>query len=406
MLTADLVRGTVKDGELHCRFVDATSEPHLERAEQLIDTFEASVGQRRGLLDDALADFIGTSTDFKLLKGLIKLLTERCKFVMASTLDPPAVRKRLFELAAERGPISRQEEPVLGVWRGTILQVVAEEMETTAEEVDAAMYADGREHELLESFETIEPGVLLERYNTSLVQGVLLKAHELEIELEGTSPKRWRALFRAVKFFGLSYRIRRQEESTVLHLDGPLSLFRLSTKYGLRMASFFPALLLADGWSFTSKVKWEQRKRLIKFNLDSSCGLVSHYKDRGTWTSEEEAWLVERLEEKCADKGWSLTRAAEVLVVGGGEVLVPDFTLKHEDGRQAHVEVLWFWRRGSLQPRLRSLAKAKGLPYVLAISEKLRGSEEDVRAAKVPIVRFKTALRAKLLLEAVERVAA
>ena len=79
MLTADLVRVSQKDGVLHPRYVAITSL-QKKRSMRLIEAFEEHVGSSRRVLDDALGELLGERTDFKLHKGLVTLLLDRCTF--------------------------------------------------------------------------------------------------------------------------------------------------------------------------------------------------------------------------------------------------------------------------------------------------------------------------------------
>ena len=62
----------------------------------------------------------------------------------------------------------------------------------------------------------------------------------------------------------------------VFHIDGPLSLFSATTKYGLQVALFLPALLHCQDFRLEAEVRWGPRREPRSFLLDSRDGLVSH----------------------------------------------------------------------------------------------------------------------------------
>jgi len=96
----------------------------------------------------------------------------------------------------------------------------------------------------------------------------------------------------------------------------------------------------------------------------------------------------------------------DILDLGGGEVVVPDLVLEHDDGRRAWIEIIGFWRKASLQPRLRALRSGSAPPgLMLAISTRLRASEEDVDATGVPVVWFKGVLPLGRTLELADAIA-
>src|SRR3712207_9589607 len=96
------------------------------------------------------------------------------------------------------------------------------------------MYADRQGARLLEAFERPLPEELIARYNVAQVQGVLYAARELVIDLgEGADA---RLVFHYVKLLGLIYALERSSGGHRLRLDGPLSIFGGTRKYGLRLA--------------------------------------------------------------------------------------------------------------------------------------------------------------------------
>ena len=124
MLTAELVRVGQKDGVLRPRYVAVTSL-QKKRAARVIEAFTEHVGSSRRALDDALGELLGERTDFKVHKGLVKLLLDRSTFEVDSPIPPSDVRRRLFALAVERAPITTSDDPQLGTPRAEIVQEVA-----------------------------------------------------------------------------------------------------------------------------------------------------------------------------------------------------------------------------------------------------------------------------------------
>ena len=94
------------------------------------------------------------------------------------------------------------------------------------------------------TFDDITPEHLLNRYNVALAQAILLRCTAMEVRVWGETPARFRQLFRAVKFHRLICTIHEPAgNSYTLKLDGPLSLFSSTQKYGLQLALFLPTLL-------------------------------------------------------------------------------------------------------------------------------------------------------------------
>jgi len=100
------------------------------------------------------------------------------------------------------------------------------------------------------------PEALLEGYNLALAQACLLKAREVRIELVGVDAKRVRALIRELKFRRILFVAERLDEGFKLTLDGPLSLFKQTSRYGLQLALFLPALTRSEHWSLAADLSW------------------------------------------------------------------------------------------------------------------------------------------------------
>ena len=86
---------------------------------------------------------------------------------------------------------------------------------------------------------------------------MLLRSTGVTVQVYGETPARYRQLFRAIKFHRLICEIQPSgPEAYTLRLDGPLSLFSATQKYGLQLALFLPALLQCKRFELTATVRW------------------------------------------------------------------------------------------------------------------------------------------------------
>src|SRR5690606_28336445 len=115
-------------------------------------------------------------------------------------------------------------------------------------QVEDGLFADLSEAERLTSADLPAPGELLHRYNLALAQAVLYRAREVEVRLIAPTAKRARQLIRWVKFHRLMHEARQDGDDWVLTLDGPISLLRQTSRYGLQLALFLDALCLVERW--------------------------------------------------------------------------------------------------------------------------------------------------------------
>jgi predicted nuclease of restriction endonuclease-like RecB superfamily len=173
-----------------------------------------------------------------------------------------------------------------------------------------------------------------------------------------------------------------------LHLDGPLSLFSATTKYGLQMALFLPALLHCHDYRLDAELRWGPQRVPRSFHLDAGTGLMSHQLDSGMYVPAEVPAFVERFRQVAPS--WELGECTEVIELGREGVWVPDYRAVHKaTGLDVFVEVVGFWKKASLDRLLRLLPRLGPARFVLLISEKLKVDEEALVDLPGPILRFK-----------------
>ncbi|MFW5905029.1 MAG: DUF790 family protein, partial [bacterium] len=79
--------------------------------------------------------------------------------------------------------------------------------------------------------------------------------------------------------------------------------------------------------------------------------------------------------------GWTLVREGTPVDLGE-ELLLPDFTLRHEDGREALVEIVGFWTPEYLEKKVRRVAAAGRDDLLLVVYRDLgAGAEGSKREA-------------------------
>jgi uncharacterized protein len=382
----------------------------LEVAQELCELYAGHLGGPRARLEEDLAareEELGPRLDprrgFRIVRGLSKLLDERAAWASPTAADPYTIRTRVFELAAALPEPPAEEAGLFEApTRDDVLSRVA--AETGIGDPAALMYADRQGAQILEGFEQPSPGELVARYNVAQAQGALYAARDLVVDLgEGADA---RLVFHYVKLQGLIYALEPTPRGYRLRLDGPLSIFGATRKYGLRLARFLPGLLLTSPWSLSATVEWKDREAYLELDSEMS-GLESHYLGP---RSEHEAEPVReafvRAWERAKDTGgWDLEAEAGVLTFPEKKAaLVPDFTLRHaETGERVYLEVLGFWSERNLVERATLLreARERGHRVLVAVSEKLGTSPEALsEAVKVGVVPFKERLAPKAVLEA------
>ncbi len=413
MLRSEHVIARLQRGRLIPHRLSTKEDRVLAVARELCELYAAHANAPRSSLEEELTlreEELGPRLDarrgFKIVRALAKLLEERAEWSSPTTTDPYTLRTRIFELAAAL-PEPPAAEP--GLLETTTREAVLSQVsrETGLEDLAALMYADRRGSQLLSEFDVPSPAELVVRYNVAQVQAVLYAARELTVDL-GTGADA-RLVFHYVKKLGLIYRLEPTSSGYRLHLDGPLSLFGGTRKYGLRLAKFLPGLLLTDPWKLSATVTWKGRDALLEFDSDS--GLESHYtgpkelqkEDDDTREAFTRAW--DRAKDTA---GWKLEPGPGILPIPELKTaLVPDFTLRRPDtGEEAHLEILGFWSERLLIDRIALLRKAgrRGHRILIAASDSLSPSPKALsEASGGEVVPFKNRLPVKAVLEALSK---
>lgn len=399
MLTADLVRASVRAGVVRPRFIDVGHPDHVAQAAALVGLFAGCRGRTVGELDEALADHIGDSTDFALIRGLAKLLRDGAEVAVVAAAEPAAIRAAVFRAAGRCWPL----RPGGGQGFGDRAAVVAEAaaaLGIPVEAVEEGLFGDLAAEQRVTEVAILEPTDLLERYNLGLAQAILLRARSVTVELPGVSSARLRSIFRYIKFRRLMHRAVKTDGGYRLELDGPLSLFRQTQRYGLQLALILPGLALAERWSLTAEVVWGKERRALRFELDQDAPLVSRHKDVGTWVGDEEQHLQKAF--RALDSPWKLSRVARAIDLGGRDVLVPDYVLRHEDGREALLDIVWFWRKARFSDRL-ALLREYGPPnLIVALATRYNADKADPDVGDATCYPFKGVISPKRLVELAE----
>ncbi|TKX73004.1 DUF790 family protein [Halorubrum sp. GN11GM_10-3_MGM] len=442
MLTADLARSRTTDETVTPLFIDPDEERYRKTARELIQLFEDHLDESKGELEDAIDELTVADTDYKIVQGLEKLLKDECEFEIVATVEPREIRRRLFEKANDRYPIVRQ--PTLGedTQKLEVYSAVADDLGLSLEECYRGMYADLDDNKRLvrvgtrtaEQYASDGDGStstttltgssdaeyehtdltvdwLLTRYNLALAQAVLYDATEMRIRVWD----HFGTVFSYVKLFGLMHRIypidadgervtsTDQAAGYEAVLDGPASLFSQSQKYGIRMANFLPALPLCDRWEMTAEILVDETTgETRRFALDQTEDLDSHYSAGDQFDSDVERTLTQKWER--ANTDWELVREDDVFDLGA-EVMIPDFAIKHPDGRRAILEIVGFWTPEYLDAKLKKIRQVEADNFVLAVSERLDCASEEFGGASDRLLWFKTGVHVYDVVELAEQFA-
>jgi predicted nuclease of restriction endonuclease-like RecB superfamily len=387
MLTGKMVRVRYARDHIVPHYLDANDPQWLQVAEQLLAIFRSSNGSTRDQLEEEIEDLFGALPQPQIHQGLAKLLEDRCEFEVQSDLPPEEVREAAFiDAARKRQALLEQIGATFS--RQEILEAVARQMKTEPAKVEASMFADLKSEQRLTRFRETTPERLLQRYNVALAQAILLRSTGVDIVIRGETPARYRQVFRQIKFHRLICDVETVKANAYrLRLDGPLSLFSATQKYGLQLALFLPTLLLCSDFELKAKLRWRPERKEKVFHLSSKDGLVSHQTETGAYVPPEVPMFVEMFQKKIAD--WEISEETEIIPLGK-TFWVPDYRLMHRaTGKCVMLDILGFWRRSSVERHLQLLREHADRPFILALSDQLNVEEADLDQLPDNVVRFR-----------------
>jgi uncharacterized protein len=422
MLTLQLLRVRTRGGTIFPLF--CTKEEDIELAKKMIQEFEQTWKnkEKKAVLEDRISaiEESDAGSDYKLVRGFYALLERRCRFKSRDSnsdndsetsstipiIDPPRIRKAVFEESSKRGFALTEFE------RREIADSVASKLHLSSHDVVLkALWSDLDDNLILDYFDTIDPEALVGWYNLSLMQTLLFNCTKLDFYISGGS--NWKRVLRSVKRLGLMYHLQQpqqqQENRIICSLEGPLSLFKLTDRYGTLLAKLLPSIIFpSDKKREDSGGEWHVDAWIVRKTMDgrkiyefkiskneipelmtdaypsfpsssitekelagSSSSSSSLYNYYNNFDSAVEEKFAKRFEQ--AETGWRLIREPDPLVLSNGGAFIPDFMFEKYDKR-IYLEIVGFWTSEYLERKLQKLADI----FVSSDSRKKRNNKDKV----------------------------
>ncbi|WP_420545564.1 DUF790 family protein [Nitrosopumilus sp.] len=375
MLPHDLLRTQISQGKIKPLFCSPQNKNSNEHnlAANLVGTFEdilTTKKPKRILLDHIHQ--LDSQYDYKLVRGLSLLLERRSIFESVDiSVEPMSIRQQLFEESSTVG-IALDETK-----REEIIEKIASQNNLSVESVQEIMWADLEENLILVKFDSVLPEELLMLYNLSLAQTLLFKCTSLEFFVQGGYY--WKNTLRNVKRFGLMYTLEEKNydedsESITCSLEGPVSLFKMTERYGTSMAKLLPWIIQATDWKIRGSIvrKNESGSKIYPFSMskkesEAIFGDFSTVFDDSKLNPKDDLFVFDSSLEAKFEKlflqyfneqdDWKISREPNPVVAGNGRALIPDFVFE-KFGRRVYFEIVGFWTKEYLE---RKTAKVKSV---------------------------------------------
>jgi predicted nuclease of restriction endonuclease-like RecB superfamily len=348
MLTSDLLVTKSSKGKIEPVYAQLNQE-NLEISGSLINLFQQHIGKTYGELIEEIEGI--EELDYRLIRGLTQLLERSCVIEMNSVLEPAPARRSVFEDC--KGVVSDVKE------RKEVIDRVARKLSVESAALEKALWADMEDNLIIKEFQTITPEALLRQYNLSLTQTLLFKATGMDIQIE----KNFQEVFWKIKRLGLMYSIQEGR----IYLDGAVSLFKMTERYGTALAKLLPTIMKCNKWSLKASIlkKTMQGKRIYDFTLDNTRQIFSIEPDSNGETFDS---AIEKEFSLLNFNNWSVKREPTVLKAGQ-YAFIPDFSLEKNDKR-IYVEIIGFWTPEYLQNKIQKINLLKEKEDLLLLVDK------------------------------------
>lgn len=363
MLPSNLIITRSRSGKIRPVYAPL-EERFLDLASRLIETYEAHVGKRKGELAKRCQQFEGNGFDYRLVRGLVALLDRLAVFEPRSHIDPKTARREVFTEANRYSLVATNEV------KQQVMAQAASRLGIPVVQLEESLWSDSEDELVLERFVPLPARELIQRYNLSLTQTLLFKA----VSLEFTASGNYQRIFRRLKYLGLMYTVEQVDGLYQILVDGPVSLFKMTERYGTSLAKLLPTITEADEWRLKAHVVGGDRQapKLVELVLESDkvkelLTVPGAEETRERFDSSVEAAFARSF--NALKLGWTLKREPELLTAGR-YVFIPDFGFE-KNGVKAYLEVVGFWTDEYLQKKVGKLKELEVENLLVAVDRNL-----------------------------------
>lgn len=345
----------VSRGVIHVDYLadaDGKVALFLDRLCQLVRRLE---GWPRASVIEALRRQERRVRDATRLAGMSKVLVDACEFrAPDGAARAIEIRREVFRARGKLWPPVPGDEPAP-------YALAAAQLDSSVTDMERLLYADSPDARVLTHAPELDGRALLARYNQELARAVLLDAERMRITARGG----WRGIFRALKAARLMYTVTRAGRSHRIDVTGPAAAFIVRpTRYGARLARVMTAVARAPGWRIDADIL--HNGETVQFAVSGTPRAAGERAPVGTLARRakcDSRWEHDfakdfRKSFGAERNGWHLSRETTPIVVGD-ELFLPDFTLRHGDGREALVEIVGFWTPEYLETKTHKIAAAR-----------------------------------------------
>lgn len=339
MLPLELVRLRLRKGKVEPLFIGPSDQA-------VYDVLQiARTSKTLGEFEEKASD-LERAYDPKLIRALVRIVIRESRRHLDVVGDPRRAREYLFS----RGPVLSREERE---------EVIREGSKLLGFDLESSAWSDLEEFSRFEEVLPKNEKELAETYNLSLLQSVMFRAASVEI----LPSSRWQEILFYAKRLGLMYDF--NSENMSLNLYGPISLIKLTTKYGRSLALLLPVLMRGAPWRLRAEiVLGKSNRKIYSMEVSSSSAPFPSPTVQLTFDSKVEEDFYSRFRRN--SNGWSIVREPGPLKAGD-RIFLPDFLLAKGNLR-VYLEIVGFWTREYIDQKVRKLKEVKEKVLILVDS--------------------------------------
>ena len=282
MIPSDLLRYRIdykinKIYPLLCSIDNNSSEYQL--AKRIIEIFDECYLNKnsKDILNYKIKLLEYSEKDYKLIRGLYSILEKKCVFKpffenekninlqssdtlkkIITKLNPIDIRRMVFQESALNNIAVTDNK------RYEILNKVSCKLNTDIETIRMLMWSDLEENTTIYNYYSLDPKLLLLYYNISLIQTLLFNCLRIEIKINSKKSVGllWKGILKEIKRLGLMYWLETDINNTnnnnkndlICTVEGPLTIIKLTEKYGNSIAKLIPSIFKAPNWSIKADI--------------------------------------------------------------------------------------------------------------------------------------------------------
>ena len=434
MIHSDLLRYRIdykinKIYPLLCSIDNNSSEYQL--AKRIIEIFDECYLNKnsKDILNYKIKLLEYSEKDYKLIRGLYSILEKKCVFKpffenekninlqssdtlkkIITKLNPIDIRRMVFQESALNNIAVTDNK------RYEILNKVSYKLNTDIETIRMLMWSDLEENTTIYNYYSLDPKLLLLYYNISLIQTLLFNCLRIEIKINSKKSVGllWKGILKEIKRLGLMYWLETDINNTnnnnkndlICTVEGPLTIIKLTEKYGNSIAKLIPLIFKAPNWSIKAdilrisssgnktiynfeiseqshsdkistkileKMQEDQNKQMRmnyekafkekkdlsyenkvtdKDELFFNSELDNNYNSIVSYDSNIEKIFAEKFE--LFNTGWLIEREPEPLITKFKTAFISDFNLSKYQNKVL-VEIIGFWTKEYLERKIQKI---------------------------------------------------